>query len=203
MQGRDIVAGLRAYIFFVWWPEQAKTHFKWKLCPRHTGIVYFNLTAWNTWIPQPLLSLANWRCTTSRPLTLSCVGLYPAEMLEMFFHFVCLFFFVFLPCECRKHNSLCTNPLARHKCCCAVRLYLIVIYCPNDFHIAADSSSNVAVPLQCTVFVHSLSQDSFMWCFLIGHVATFSCRHAFVLLLSLASPPSYSVKSPQLAVNSK
>lgn len=95
MQGRDIVAGLRAYIFFVWWPEQSKTHFKWKLCPRHTGIVYFNLTAWNTWIPQPLLSLANWRCTTSRPLTLSCVGLYPAEMLEMFFHFVCFFFCFF------------------------------------------------------------------------------------------------------------
>lgn len=118
----------------------------------------------------------------------ACVGLYPVEMLEMFF--VCLFFF---PCECSSSYTV-----ARHKSCCAARWCLIVIYCLNDFHISCYCSRFL---LECsrptTVFLPSMTQDSFSGHVLIGHVATFSGRHALVLLLSLAPLP----RAPQLAVS--
>lgn len=80
------------------------------------------------------------------------------------FSFVCLFLFFFLPCECSKHNSLCTkNPLARHKCCCAVRLYLIVIYCPNDFHISC----------YCSRFLLECSRPAAVHCVCALNVAGF------------------------------
>lgn len=124
--------------------------------------------------------------------------------------FTCLFFvFVFLPCERSKHNSLRTkNPLARHKCCCAVRLYLIVIYCPNDFHISCYCSRFL---LECSrpAAVHrvcALNVAGFIYVMFFNWACCdlfMPPRISFVLLLSLASPPSYSVKRPQLAVNSK
>lgn len=50
--------------------------------------------------------------------------------------FVCFFVFFCLVNVANTTAYVQRNPLARHKCCCAVRLYLIVIYCPNDFHIS-------------------------------------------------------------------
>lgn len=177
---REIVAGLHAYIFPMWWCEQTKTLSQWKLNPLHTEIIHFNLTTWNTLIPRYLLSSANWRCTTLWPMTPGCFSLYSVEMLEMFFSCLLLFLSV-----------------ARHESGCAARLYLIVIYWLNDFHISCYCSRFL---LDCNrptaVLLRSVTQDSFIWCVMIGHVATFSGRQASVLLLSLASPP----KPPQLAL---
>lgn len=106
--------------------------------------------------------------------------------------FICLFVFLFF-CLVNAANTtayvqkiLLPDTNAAVLCDCIWSLFIARMIFTFPV-IAADSSSNVPIPLQCTVFVRSMSQDSFTWCFLIGHVATFSCRHAFVLLLSRLS----------------